>query len=125
MRRVLAALALVALAAAAALAGCGAGTGHGPVVPNGDAARGKRLIVHFGCGGCHTIGGVPGADARVGPRLPGFAGQHVIAGRLANTPANLVRWIMEPQQVDPGNDMPDLGVSRAQARDIAAYIYSQ
>ena len=43
---------------------------------------------------------------------------------LRNTPANLVRWIREPQAVVPGNAMPDMGVSEADARDIAAYLYT-
>jgi cytochrome c1 len=46
-----------------------------------------------------------------------------IAGHLPNTPANLVRWIMHPQEVAPGTLMPDLGVPERQARDIAAYLY--
>jgi cytochrome c1 len=46
-----------------------------------------------------------------------------IAGRLPNTPPNLVRWIVHPQEVDPGTLMPDLGVAPQQARDIAAYLY--
>ena len=43
---------------------------------------------------------------------------------LRNTPDNLVRWMRNPQSVVPGNAMPDMGVTEAQARDIAAYLYT-
>ena len=105
----------------AALAGCGGG---GPRVP-GNAGRGHDLIVHYGCGACHKIAGVEGADGHVGPSLHGLRGRDTIAGKLSNTPTNAVRWIVNPQRYVPGNDMPVLGVSRAEARDIVAYLYSQ
>jgi cytochrome c1 len=60
----------------------------------------------------------------VGPPLGNVARRAVIGGRLSNTPDNLTRWIQDPQGVDPGNAMPNLGVSAAEARDIAAYLYT-
>jgi cytochrome c1 len=47
-----------------------------------------------------------------------------IAGHLPNNGPNLIRWIRDPQQVDPGNAMPDLGVGDVDARDIAAYLFT-
>lgn len=93
-------------------------------VAGGDARRGPKLIVHFGCAGCHTVPGVAGARGTVGPPLTQFAARGYIAGMLRNTPPNLVRWIRDPQGVVPGNAMPNMGVSDAQARDIAAYLYT-
>ena len=104
------------------LAGCGGGVAA-VSVPGGHAGRAPALIDAYGCGSCHTIPGVDGADGRVGPKLSGLADDQNIAGRLDNTPDNLVRWISHPQEVDPGNVMPDLGVPDAAARDIAAYLY--
>jgi cytochrome c1 len=60
----------------------------------------------------------------VGPPLAGFAGRTYIAGRFPNTAPALVRWIESPQAVAPGTAMPDLGIEEAQARDIAAYLYT-
>lgn len=94
-------------------------------MPGGDADRGREVIEAFGCGACHSIAGVEGAAGRVGPDLRGLAKRNNIAGRLPNTPENLVRWIAEPQQVDPGNLMPDLGADDAVARDMAAYLYER
>jgi cytochrome c2 len=106
----------------AALAGCGSGT-TASEVGGGDAATGHDLIVHYGCGACHRIDGVEGADGRVGPSLRDVEHGGQIAGKLANTPANAVRWIMDPQAISPGSDMPDLGLTRDQARDVVAYLY--
>jgi cytochrome c1 len=78
----------------------------------------------YGCGSCHAIPGVRGADSGVGPPLAGFGRRRFIAGRVPNEPDELVRWILHPQGVKPGTAMPDLGVSDQHARDIAAYLYT-
>jgi cytochrome c1 len=125
---------LTRLAAGAALgllaavsAGCGSPASGTPAqhVPGGDAGRGHDAIVRYGCGSCHAIPGVRDADAVVGPPLNEFGRRRTIAGKLPNTPANLVRWIRDPQAVDPGVDMPDLDVSARDARDIAEYLLAQ
>jgi cytochrome c1 len=114
----------LAVALAAVLAGCGgeAGTVR---IEGADPDSGRTAMKAFGCGGCHTIPGVDGATGRIGPSLDHIDRRSTIAGRLPSTPDNLVRWIMEPQVVDPGNLMPDLGVPERQAKDIAAYLYSR
>jgi cytochrome c len=114
--------ALVLAGVAVAVSGCGSGR---DTLPIGGAkpGLGAGLIEGYGCGACHTIGGISGADGEIGPSLKGFAGHRLIAGRIANTPGNLVAWIRDPQLIDPGTVMPDLGVGAAQARDIAAYLY--
>jgi cytochrome c1 len=43
---------------------------------------------------------------------------------LPNTPENLLAWIRSPQTIDPGNVMPNLGVTALDAADIAAYLFS-
>lgn len=107
---VVACLALVACAEARALAG-------------GDAENGRLLLRQFGCGTCHRIPGVAAATGTVGPPLEGIAKRVYLAGQLPNTPANMVRWIRAPQSIDPGTAMPDLAVTEAHARDMAAYLY--
>lgn len=90
----------------------------------GDVAAGADLIERAGCGSCHMIPGIAGADGLVGPPLIHWNRRVVIAGLLQNTPSNLVTWLMAPQDVVPDNAMPDLGLSEEQARDIAAYLYT-
>jgi cytochrome c len=107
------------------LAGCGdAGARPRPQVAGGEAAAGKGLIAAYGCGSCHVIPGVNGATGRAGPPLTAFAERVFIAGRLRNEPENLVFWISNPQRVDPATAMPNLGVPDAEARHIAAYLYT-
>ena len=90
----------------------------------GDPAAGREKARDYGCGACHSIRGVPGADALVGPPLAGIARRMYVAGVLTNTPDHLVRWIMDPPAADSATAMPKLGVSEEDARDIAAYLYS-
>jgi cytochrome c1 len=56
--------------------------------------------------------------------LANLSRRTILAGQLPNNPDNLMLWIEHPQRVRPGNDMPELGVSESDARDIAAYLYS-
>lgn len=84
---------------------------------------GRRLIASYGCGLCHTIPGIPGADSMAGPPLNCFYERTYIAGRLSNTWENLSKWIQDPQSIDPNTAMPNLGVNKDEARDIAAYLY--
>ncbi len=122
MRATVAIALLLGAAVAAVGAGCGGGRSVVAVL-GGNADDAPKLIAAYGCGSCHTIAGVDGADGKVGPPLAHFADRRYIAGELPNTPENLVRWIMDPQAVEPGTVMPDLDVGEPQARDIAAYLY--
>ncbi len=97
----------------------------GPVAfPTGNPRQGRRLIEHFHCGACHLIPGVPHARGMVGPPLIDFGRRSYVAGVLPNTPPNLERWLRSPPKVDPLTAMPALGLSRQQARDVAAYLYT-
>jgi len=107
------------------LAACSSGPERTNVrLGQGDPGAGKRAILRYGCGSCHTIPGVKGARALVGPPLVHFSRRSYIAGRAANTPDNLARWIRDPQSVEPGTVMPTLGVTELEARNIAAYLES-
>lgn len=94
------------------------------VAVGGHVDQGKTLIESKGCGGCHTIPGIPRARGLVGPPLYFWSRRTMIAGELPNTPENLIRWIKDPKAVEPGTAMPDLGLNDQQARDVAAYLYT-
>ncbi|WP_424811364.1 c-type cytochrome [Roseococcus sp. YIM B11640] len=90
----------------------------------GDPERAPALLTRYGCGGCHTIPGVPGADGRVGPPLGGLKGRVYIAGVLPNTTENLLQWLRDPPAHAPGTAMPPTGINEAEARDVAAWLYA-
>lgn len=89
----------------------------------GNAERGQRLLAQFQCGACHQIPNVPAARSQMGPSLANLGKQSYIAGQFPNQPETLVRWIVDPQTMQPGTAMPAMGVSPGQARDMAAYLY--
>jgi cytochrome c2 len=104
---------LIPLLLALPLAGCGS-----------DPHAAAKALMASQCAVCHTIPGVPGAKGVVGPSLAGIAKRQVIAGKLANTPDNMVRWIMHPQSIVPNTAMPELGLTQQQAREIVDYLYT-
>jgi cytochrome c1 len=90
----------------------------------GTPARGREAIDRYGCGACHEVPGVRGANGLIGPPLNNIGDRMYLAGQLPNTPDNMMRWIREPQSVEKGSAMPDMNVTEADARDIAAYLYT-
>lgn len=119
-------LRLVALlAAATALGACQPRLVQtaGPV-PGADGSHGRRVLAEAGCGHCHQIPGVEGAQGMVGPPLDHMAQRTILAGYFPNTPVNLVHWIEAPQRFLPGNAMPNAEINDHDARDVAAYLYS-
>lgn len=90
----------------------------------GDPHRGRAAITRYGCSACHTIPGVTGATALVGPPLDRIASRSYIGGVLPNTPDNMIRWIENPPGIDKMTAMPNLGVTDGDARDIASYLYT-
>lgn len=95
-----------------------------PNVP-GDPNAGRRLFIERGCGGCHAIRGLAGADGVAGPRLDNTVVRPTIGGNeIPTSPQNLAHWIQDPVSLKPNTTMPKPGVSEADARDIAAFLYS-
>ena len=87
-----------------------------------NAPRGKIAISQYACQSCHHIPGTIGGDVQVGPNLEHYGTRQYIAGYLPNTPTNLARWLTSTHEVKPLSAMPQLGVSEADAFDIAAYL---
>ena len=65
-----------------------------------------------------------GSSPNVGPPLEGMASRTMIAGTLTNTQENMVLWLRKPNAVKPLTAMPELGVTREDAADMAAYLAS-
>ncbi len=94
------------------------------VTDGGAPLAGKDAIRNYGCNTCHTIPGVRDAVGVVGPSLNHWANRNLIAGKLPNTPENLMHWIQQPHTIDPHTAMPEMNVTDDDARNIAAYLYT-
>ncbi|HUQ99122.1 MAG TPA: cytochrome c oxidase assembly protein [Gemmatimonadaceae bacterium] len=106
-------------------AGCDRASGdRSLLVSNADVDRGQIAIRKYGCGSCHMIPGIGGAEGLVGPPLGQIASRVYIAGVLPNEPDNMIKWIENPPAIDPKTAMPNVGVTPRDARDIAAYLYT-
>jgi putative membrane protein len=99
-------------------------TRHAEEITAGHADRGKAAIERYGCGSCHRIPGVSGAESVVGPSLEGIANRVYIAGHMVNGPDAMIAWIRDPRHFRTPTAMPDLGVTEQEGRDIAAYLYT-
>ena len=116
----------VLVLAATLLPACGSSetTKDAEQLTGGKVDQGKTKIAYYGCATCHTIPGIRGADALVGPPLKQIASRAYIGGVLNNTPDNMITWLQNPPGVDPKTAMPNLHVSESDARDIASYLYT-
>jgi cytochrome c2 len=94
-----------------------------PPASAGNTESGKQLIARYGCGVCHVIPGVEGAEGMLGPSLEGVASRPAISeGAVQNTPANLAKYIQSPGSLNPQSRMPPMGVNADEAQDITAFL---
>jgi cytochrome c len=113
------------LTLAVAAAGCDRASQNPADLEGGNPRRGELAIRTYGCGSCHTIPGIRGANGQVGPPLTGIAERVYVGGVVTNTPENLIRWIQDPPSIDAKTAMPNVGVTYQDALDIAGYLYSK
>lgn len=85
-------------------------------------AQGEQALVDYGCVSCHAVAGLDYPQGQVGPSLDDVTQRQTLAGNLPNTRDNLRLWIQDPQEVDPGNLMPDLDVTDEDATAIIEYL---
>lgn len=103
-------------------------------------AQGRKLFVEKKCAGCHVVRGHEGAGV-TGPDLTRLGARTTIAGGLLeNNAQNLHRWLVEPNEVKPGNKMwfggylvrnnetgqweEQFKINDNEARALVAYLHS-
>lgn len=85
------------------------------------AVRGAHIFQERTCARFHAVGGV--TDARVAPDLTHLASRATLAaGAAENTPAELARWLEDPDTIKPSSHMPNLHLTDAQVNDLVAYF---
>ncbi|MDT7543793.1 MAG: cytochrome c oxidase subunit [Acidobacteriota bacterium] len=101
---------------------------------SGDAAVGEKLFLHGAsggsfpggpaCSGCHAVSGTS-AQGVVGPNLTHFGSRTRLAGETyVNNTGNLTNWLNDPPLMKPGVDMPKLGLTSTQIKELVAYLQS-
>jgi cytochrome c oxidase subunit II len=86
--------------------------------------RGQQVCVRSSCILCHSIEGTDAA-ATVAPDLTHVASRGTIAaGTLENTPANLSSWILAPQRLKPGAQMPATALAPDDLAALVTYLAS-
>jgi cytochrome c1 len=109
---------------ASLLAACARDQDYRPQVPDADPEQGRLALQAHECGVCHVIPGVQGARGRVGPPLDAYSRRVYLAGKFPNTPRMLVQWIQDAPSLAPQTAMPAIAMTEAQARNMAAYLYT-
>jgi cytochrome c oxidase subunit 2 len=88
------------------------------------SSRGEAVFLRESCAGCHTIEGTE-ADGTYGPDLTDVGSRRWLAAKaVRNTPDELARWITDPDSIKPGVLMPPTRLSKADLRDLVAYLES-
>lgn len=107
-----------------ALAACQGDEPEAVEVDGGNAERGEELVVAYECGSCHYIPGIENSSGHDAPGLQLWANRAFVAGAAPNRPENVIAFLVDPNSIQPGSAMPDLGISEEEARHIAAYLFT-
>lgn len=84
--------------------------------------RGRDVFLSSPCVMCHTVRGTP-AGGRLGPDLTHLASRGTIAaGTLPLTRGALAAWIVDPQAVKPGAQMPVVPVAPGDLDALASWL---
>ena len=81
-----------------------------PEVEGTLAAQGEEIFAG-NCMGCHavTTNDTRPADQRLAPNLANFGERTHVAGILENNEENIKAWLIDTQEIKPGNKMPSYG----------------
>lgn len=86
--------------------------------------RGQDIFMSSMCVYCHTVRGTA-ATGTLGPDLTHFGGRYTIgAGMMENNRGNLAGWIVDPQELKPGNHMPGITLTGEELDSLLDYLES-
>src|ERR1700719_770899 len=93
-----------------------------PAVVADAVSEGRRVFETTACINCHSVAGTT-ATGRFGPDLTHLMSRDTIAsGAAPNTPANLRRWIQDPDAIKPGSLMPAMQLNDRDLDVLTAYL---
>jgi cytochrome c oxidase subunit 2 len=97
---------------------------NAPAKPPDDPIRqkGAELFAAKACIMCHTIRGTSAAS-RVGPDLTHFGSRRSIASStLAMSRGNIAAWVVDPQGIKPGVNMPNVPLAPDEIDPLVSYL---
>lgn len=95
-----------------------------PAPSNESQMNGQKVFLSRPCVMCHRIQGTD-AGGKLGPDLTHVASRQTIAaGTLDNSREHLERWILNSQDVKPGNRMPPIPVAGNDLNSLLDYVQS-
>ena len=84
--------------------------------------RGGEVFMARGCATCHAIRGTA-AVARNAPDLTHLASRRTLAAAsVPNTLGHLAGWVLDPQAIKPGANMPATAMQADELRSLLAYL---
>jgi cytochrome c oxidase subunit 2 len=87
-----------------------------------EVSKGQAIFESTACINCHTVAGTS-ATGRFGPDLTHLMSRETIgSGVVSNTPANLQRWIRNPNAIKPGCLMPSMELGDSEINAVVAYM---
>lgn len=86
--------------------------------------RGRDIYMSSACVYCHTIDGTP-SQGTLGPDLTHLGSRETLgAGILPNNTGNLAGWVIDPQEIKPGNAMPAVDMTGEDLQALLEYLNS-
>jgi len=87
-----------------------------------EAAR--AMFLSLSCVNCHTVSGTS-ASGTFGPDLSHLMSRaNLGSGVIPNTSENLRAWVKDPQEIKPGNLMPNMQLNARELDEVVAYLSS-
>jgi cytochrome c oxidase subunit 2 len=86
--------------------------------------KGQETFMSSPCPLCHTIAGTD-ASGKTAPDLTHLASRRSLAAAtLPNRRGYLAGWILDPQHIKPGNQMPPMVLEKGELEPLLAYLES-
>lgn len=84
--------------------------------------EGWAIFRSAGCASCHAIDGTS-ASGNIGPNLTHLASRETLAAAtIPNTRGHLGGWIINPQEIKPGNQMPPTNLSGQELQALLTFL---
>jgi cytochrome c oxidase subunit 2 len=84
--------------------------------------KGAEIFQRKACVMCHTVRGTS-AGSRVGPDLTHFGSRKSIASAtLPMSRGNIAAWVIDPQGIKPGTNMPNVSLAPAEIDPLVSYL---